>query len=163
MAKFETSIAQMGNNTGIEVPPAVIEMLGGGKKPAVVVTIGAFTYRSTVGVMGGKFLIPLSADRRTQSGLKGGDRIDVQLELDDAPRSVSIPDDLAAALNEEPQAKAFFEALAISHQQRHVLSITDAKTDQTSGADWTGPWPCCERVRSSDTGQRLADRAVEPP
>ncbi|MGV8856145.1 MAG: YdeI/OmpD-associated family protein [Devosia sp.] len=29
-----------------------------------------------------------------------------------------------------PQAKALFEALAVSHRQRHVLSITDAKTDQ---------------------------------
>ncbi|WP_449511723.1 DUF1905 domain-containing protein [Devosia sp.] len=163
MAKFETSIAQMGNNTGIEVPPAVIEMLGGGKKPAVVVTIGAFTYRSTVGVMGGKFLIPLSADRRTQSGLKGGDRIDVQLELDDAPRSVSIPDDLAAALNGDRRPR---------HSLRRLLSATGSvmysrsptpRRTRPGGADWTRPWPCCERLRSSDTGQRLADRAVDPP
>ena len=131
MPSFETQIAQMGNNTGIEVPPAVIEALGGGKKPAVVVTIGSFTYRSTVGVMGGKFLIPLSAERRQASGLKGGDAVTVQLERDETPREVLVPEDLAAKLAESPAAQAAFSALSYSQQLRHVLSVTDARTEET--------------------------------
>jgi antitoxin component of MazEF toxin-antitoxin module len=131
MAIFETRIAQMGNNTGIEVPAVIIDELGGGKKPAVVVTIGDFVYRSTVGVMGGKFLIPLSAERRVASGLKGGDAVSVQLERDDSPRKVDVPDDLAAALAAAPDAKTFFDGLTFSQQQVHVRSVTDAKTDDT--------------------------------
>lgn len=131
MAHFRTQIAQMGNNTGIEVPAVIIDELGGGKKPAVVVTIGDFVYRSTVGVMGGKFLIPLSAERRAASGLKGGDDVLVQLERDDAPRTVTVPDDLAAALAGNPAAQAVFGGLTASQQQVHVRSVTDAKTDDT--------------------------------
>ena len=129
--QYDTTILQIGNNTGIEVPPSVIEALGGGKKPAVIVTIGSFSYRSSVAVMGGKYLISLSAERRAASGLKGGDLIQVELQLDTAPREVTVPDDLAAALAAEPEAKAFFESLSYSNQSRHVLSITDAKTPET--------------------------------
>ena len=129
--QYDTTILQIGNNTGIEVPPAVIEALGGGKKPAVVVTIGSFSYRSSVAVMGGKYLISLSAERRAASGLKGGDLIQVDLQLDTTPREVTVPDDLAAALAAEPEAKAFFESLSYSNQSRHVLSITEAKTPET--------------------------------
>ncbi len=66
--KFNTVIFQIGNNTGIEVPEDAIEKLGSGKRPAVKVTLNNFTYRSTVAVMGGKFLIPLSAERREKPG-----------------------------------------------------------------------------------------------
>lgn len=81
--------------------------------------------------MGGKFLIPLSAARRAESGVKGGDRVEVELALDTAPRSVEVPAEFAAALDAEPQAKAFFESLSYSGQLKHALSITDAKTDET--------------------------------
>lgn len=131
MASFRGTMLQVGNNTGIEVPPEVIEALGGGKKPKVAVTVNGFEYRSTVAVMGGKFMISFSSDKRATSGIKGGDPIDVTLELDAAPREVDIPADFAAALATEPAAKTFFDSLAYSHQLRHVLSITDAKTDET--------------------------------
>jgi hypothetical protein len=129
--KFKTTILQTGNNTGIEVPPDVVEGLGGGKKPAVAVTIGSFSYRSSIAVMGGKFLIPLSAERRAESGLKGGDAVEVELALDDKPREVTVPDDLAAALAGDAGAKTFFEALSYSNKLRHVLSVTDARTPET--------------------------------
>ena len=129
--KFKTTILQTGNNTGIEVPPETVEGLGGGKKPAVLVTIGGYSYRSTIAVMGGKFLIPLSSERRAESGIKGGDPVEVQLTLDDTPREVVVPEDLTAALAGDPVAKAFFGKLSYSNQLRHVLSITDAKTAET--------------------------------
>ncbi len=129
--KFKTSILQTGNNTGIEVPAEVVAGLGGGRKPAVIVTIGDYGYRSSIAVMGGKFLIPLSAERRAQSGIKGGDAVEVELALDTQPRDVEIPDDLALALAADAAAKAFFDTLSYSNKQRHVLSITDAKTPET--------------------------------
>ena len=129
--KFETRIFQSGNNTGIEVPAEVVEGLGGGKKPAVAVTVSGYSYRSSIAVMGGKFLIPLSAERRAESGIKGGDAVEVELALDDKPREVTVPDDLAAALAGDAAAKTFFETLSYSNRLRHVLSVTDAKTPET--------------------------------
>ncbi len=129
--KFKTTILQSGNNTGIEVPAEVVEALGGGKKPAVSVSIGSFGYRSSIAVMGGKFLIPLSAERRAESGIKGGDAVEVELALDTQPRDVTVPDDLSTALAGDDAAKAFFETLSYSNKLRHVLSVTDAKTPET--------------------------------
>lgn len=129
--KFKTTMFQTGNNTGIEVPAEVVEQLGGGKKPAVTVRIGDYNYRSTVASMGGRYLIAFSADRRAETGIKGGDAIEVELELDTKPREVEVPAGLAAALAAEPAAKTFFESLSYSNQLKHVLSINDAKTDET--------------------------------
>lgn len=129
--KFSTTILQIGNNTGIEVPPEVVEGLAGGKKPAVVVTIGSYSYRSSIAVMGGQYLIPLSAERRAESGIRGGDAVEIDLALDSAPREVAVPDDLGAALAGDAAAKAFFESLSYSNKLRHVLSVNDAKTPET--------------------------------
>ncbi|KQX42550.1 hypothetical protein ASD04_00850 [Devosia sp. Root436] len=129
--KFNTTILQTGNNTGIEVPAEVVEGLGGGKKPAVAVTVGSYSYRSSIAMMGGKFLIPLSAERRAASGIKGGDAVEVELVLDTVPREVVVPAELDAAMARDAAARAFFETLSYSNKLRHVLSITDAKTPET--------------------------------
>jgi hypothetical protein len=129
--KFSTTILQSGNNTGIVVPGEVVEGLGGGKKPAVTVIVGSYSYRSSIAVMGGKFLIPLSAERRAESGIKGGDAVEVELTLDTQPREVVVPEDLSLALAGDAAAKAFFETLSYSNKLRHVLSVTDAKTPET--------------------------------
>ena len=113
------------------MPSEVVEGLGGGKRPAVVVRIGDFSYRSSIASMRGEAMIPLSAERREASGLEGGDDVEVELTLDTAPRKVEVPADLQAALDAEPVAKDFFASLAYSYQLRHVLSVTDAKTDET--------------------------------
>ncbi len=120
----------MGNNTGIEVSAEQIDALGGGKRPAVKVVVNGFAYASTVGVMGGKFLIPFSSDKRAATGLKGGDPITVDLEIDDAPRTVEVPDDLATALA-EASLSSVFDALAPSHRKAHVTSVESAKAADT--------------------------------
>ncbi len=129
--KFQTIIFLEGNNTGIEVPPEIVEALGGGKRPAVNVTVNGFSYRSTVAPMGGKYLIPLSAARRKEAGVSGGQSVEVELSLDEAPRDVEVPSDFAALLAEDAAAKAFFDGLSYSNRLRHVLSINDAKTPET--------------------------------
>ncbi|KAA9105020.1 YdeI/OmpD-associated family protein [Microbacterium rhizomatis] len=128
--KFDTTLLAMGNNTGIEVSPQQIDELGGGKRPAVKVIVNGFAYASTVGVMGGKFLIPFSSDKRAATGLSGGDPITVQIELDDAPRTVEVPGDLATALAEAGLREAF-DALAPSHRKAHVTSVESAKAAET--------------------------------
>ena len=129
--RFETTMFQTGNNTGIEVPPEVIEALGAGRKPAVVVNVNGYEYRSTVAVMGGRYLIPFSSDKRAATGIQGGDPIVVELEVDTAPRTVEVPDDLAAALDAAPGARAAFDALSPSARKAHVTNVETAKAAET--------------------------------
>jgi hypothetical protein len=130
--KFRTTVELGGTTaTGLPVPAEIVEALGSGKKPAVRVTIGAHTYRSTVATRGGVYLVPLSGENRTAAGVAAGDEVDVELELDDQPREVAVPDDLAAALAEDDAARATFEKLPYSHRQRHVLAIEGAKAPET--------------------------------
>lgn len=129
--KFNTIIFQQGNNTGIEVPEAVIEQLASGKRPAVHITLNRFSYRSTIGVMGGKYLIPLSAERRAAAGVKGGDQLEITLEPDTAPRVVDVPEELKKALSNNKKAEAFFNSLSYSGQLKYVLPISQAKTEET--------------------------------
>lgn len=117
--------------TGVEVPTEVIDLLDRGKRPPVSVTINGHTYRSTVGVMDGRFLISISAEQRAATGVNAGDVITVQLAVDDAPRTVEVPADLQQALDAAPTARASFEALSNSGKKRHVLSVEGAKTDET--------------------------------
>jgi hypothetical protein len=117
--------------TGFEVPTHVVERLGSTKRPAVRVTIGGHTYRSTVATMGGRFLLPLSAENRAAAGVAAGDEVDVDLELDTEPREVVVPPDFASALDADPVAKQRFGALSYSHQRRHVLAIEGAKAEET--------------------------------
>jgi hypothetical protein len=77
--------------TGIEVPAEVVAGLGPGQRPPVRVTIGDYSYRTTVARMGGRFLVSLSAENRAAAGVAAGDEVDVDLELDDAPREVEVP------------------------------------------------------------------------
>ena len=128
--RFETTLLLDGNNTGIEVPPEILEELGAGKRPPVNVTVNGFAYRSTVASMGGRYLIPFSSDKRAATGLEGGDPITVELSLDTAPRTVDVPDDLATALADAGVRPAF-DALAPSHQKAHVTSVEGAKAAET--------------------------------
>jgi len=129
--RFETTMSLSGNNTGIEVPPEVVESFGAGKRPPVVVTVNGYEYRSTIAPMGGLFLIPFSSDKRAATGIRGGDPIVVDLELDTAPRTVDVPDDLAIALDATPGAREAWERLSPSHKKAHVTAIEGAKAAET--------------------------------
>jgi len=130
--KIRTTIVKgTKNTTGIEVPPEVVEALGAGKRPPVTVTLNGYTYRSSIASMGGKFMISLSAENREKAGVAGGDELDVDIELDTAPREVEVPQDFAAALDAEPAARATFDKLSYSNKSWHVLQVQGAKTDET--------------------------------
>jgi hypothetical protein len=130
-ATFETTVAATGNNTGIVVPEEVIEQLGAGKRPALLVNVNGYEYRTTAGVMSGKCMVSVSAAVRKATGLKGGDPVRVTLTVADAPREVAVPADFAAALAGDEQAGAFFAKLSNSLQRYHVDNITAAKSADT--------------------------------
>jgi antitoxin component of MazEF toxin-antitoxin module len=127
---FDTVILGFGNNAGIEVPAANLEALGSGKRPPVVVTVGNYSYRSTVGGMSGRTLIPLPKAHRDAAGLKAGDAVTVTLVLDDGPRSVDVPPLLQAALEQAGLAEKF-AALAYSKRKEFARQVAEAKTDAT--------------------------------
>lgn len=130
--KFRATILLAGKTaTGIEVPPEVVEGLGSGKKPPVRVTIGAYTYRTTVAARDERFLVPVSGENRERAGVAAGDDVEVEIELDTEPREVTVPPDLAAALADEPQARQFFDGLSYSQKQWYVLPIEQAKAAET--------------------------------
>ena len=129
---FSTTLIQTGPNTaGIQVPDEAVAALGAGKRPPVVVTVNGYTYRNTLAVMGGETWVGLSSAHRAASGLSGGEAIEVTLELDTAPRTVEVPDDLAAALDAVPAARATYEGLSPSLKKYHVDLVTSAKTPET--------------------------------
>ena len=130
-ATFQTTVTAVGNNTGIEVPEDVLEQLGAGKRPAVLVDLDGYQYRTTAGVMGGRSMLSVSAAVRKATGLAGGDPVRVTLTVAEEPREVDMPDDLAAALAADEQAGSFFAGLSNSLQRYHVEQVTGAKTPET--------------------------------
>src|SRR5271167_784052 len=81
---FDTTVTATGNNTGIVVPDDVLDRLGAGRRPAVVVNVNGYEYRTAIGSMGGKAMGSISAAVRQETGLKGGDAIQVVLTVADA-------------------------------------------------------------------------------
>lgn len=117
--------------TGIEVPAKVVEGLGTSKRPPVLVTIKGHTYRTTVAPRGDVYLIPVSGENRTAAGISAGDKLDVDIQLDDQPREVAVPADLAKALKADADAKCFFDGLSYSHRRAYVMWIEEAKKAET--------------------------------
>jgi hypothetical protein len=130
--RFRTTILQSGKTAaGIEVPPEIVDALGAGKRPKVTVTIRGYTYRSSVAVMGGAYMIGVSADNRAGAGVSGGDEVDIELELDTAPREVQVHADFAAALAADPDATRTFDGLSYSNKSWHTYQIEGAKSEET--------------------------------
>jgi Bacteriocin-protection, YdeI or OmpD-Associated/Domain of unknown function (DUF1905) len=128
--RYETVLRQTGNNTGIDVPDEVLEALGGGRRPAVAVSANGYRYQTTVGAMDGRAMLPFSAARRAESGLSAGDALTVDIELDTAPRTVDVPEELASALA-AAGVRAEFDALAPSKRKAHVTAVTGARAEAT--------------------------------
>ena len=132
MATFHTELLLQGKSaTGFAVPDEVVASLGAGKRVAVVVTIGDYRYRSTVGPYRGANMLPVSAANREGARIAAGDIVEITLELDDQPREVEVPADLAAALDTDAATRAAFDALSFSNRRAHVASVEDAKTAET--------------------------------
>ena len=130
--RFRTAVLLSGKTaTGIRVPPEVIEELGAGRKPPVRVTIGGHSFRTTVAPRGDRYLVGINAQNREAAGVSAGDEVDVDIELDTAPREVVVPDDLAEALAIQPDARRFFDGLTHSQKRWYVEPVEQAKKPET--------------------------------
>ncbi len=119
------------NATGLRVPAESIAELGAGKKPKVKITLNGYTYRSTIAAYGDVYMLPLSAEHRNAAGAQAGDIVAVTLELDLEPRTVDVPEDLTAALDAQPGARAAFDALNYSTRKEHARQVESAKAQET--------------------------------
>jgi len=129
---FRTTVERGGKTaTGLLVPDEVVAALRAGKRPPVQVTVGGHTYRTTVASMGGRFLVPLSAENRTAAGVAAGDDVEVDVLLDTAAREVTVPADLVDALEHDDQARQFFDDLAYSHRKEWVRWTEESKKIET--------------------------------
>ena len=130
--EFTTELlATGGTTTGFVVPDAVVEALGAGRRPKVVVTVEGHTWRTSIASMGGRFLLGASAAVRDASGISAGQTYRVVVAVDTAPRTVDVPDDLAAALAASPGAAAGWAGLTYSQQRQHAESVLAAKKPET--------------------------------
>jgi hypothetical protein len=128
--RFQSTVELGGRTaTGIPVPDDVVAALGGSKRPAVTITVHGYSYRTTAVRMGGRYLIPLSAEHRAAAGVAAGDEITVDIALDTAPREVTVPADLAAAMDEP--ARAAYDALSFTHRKEWVRWVEEAKRPET--------------------------------
>jgi Bacteriocin-protection, YdeI or OmpD-Associated/Domain of unknown function (DUF1905) len=119
--------------TGIHVPDEVVSGLDAGKRVPVTVTINGYSYRTTVVRMGGRFLVPLSAENRSGAGVRAGEVVDVDIEPDTAPREVTLPDDLAEALD-AAGVRRVFDALSFTRRKEYVVGVEGAKKPETRRA-----------------------------
>jgi hypothetical protein len=130
--KFRATVELNGKTaTGIEVPEEVVAALGAGQRPPVLVTLGNYTYRTTVARMGGRFLVGINAEHRAAADVAAGDQLEVDIRPDTEPREVSIPADLAAALAQDAKASAYFDGLSYTHRKEWVRWVEEAKRPET--------------------------------
>ena len=130
--RFSATVELHGKTaTGVQVPDDVVTALGSSRRPAVTVTINGHTWRSSVTPMGGVFLLGISADNRAAARVRAGDVVDIDLDLDTGVREVSVPDDVAEALDARPDVRRAFDALSYSNRRALVMAVEAAKSDQT--------------------------------
>ena len=108
-----------------------VAALGGGKRAAVRVTIDGRSARLRLAVMGGQNVIGLSKAARAELGVEAGAEVTAQIALDEAPREVDVPEELAVALAADPEAGAAYQRLAFTHRKEYAVWVAEAKRPQT--------------------------------
>jgi Bacteriocin-protection, YdeI or OmpD-Associated/Domain of unknown function (DUF1905) len=129
--RFEVEIVDMGRALAFDLPFDPKETFGKVRAP-VRVAINGYEFQTTVGAMSGRYLIGLNKQVRAGAGVEPGDRVSVELVLDDEERTVEVPEDLAAALDSD--ARAFFDSLSYTYRKEYARWIEEAKRAETRQA-----------------------------
>ena len=128
--RFEVVLEPTGQAIRFELPFDPKEAFGRARAP-VRVTIGGFTFRTTVAVYGGRGLVALNKANRAAAGVEPGDRVTVEVELDDAPREVDMPAELAEALAADSALREFYDGLSYTHRREYAEWISEARREET--------------------------------
>jgi hypothetical protein len=122
--------AATGGGSRVEVPfDARAEF--GEARPPVETKINGHPYHSRLMVYGGRTYLGLTKAIRAQAGVEIGDGVQIELSRDEPPRVVDVPDELAAAFERTPEARARFDALSFSHRREYAQWVAEAKRDET--------------------------------
>ena len=146
---------------GLEVPEEVVEALGGGKRPAVTITINGHSWKSRVAILRGRYLLGLSNANRRAAGVGTGDEVEVDVELDTEPRVVVEPADFADALDTNPLARAAYDRLSHSRKRQQVLAIERAKKPETRSKRIEQAVAALVEAGSPTDGPTLSNRRAE--
>jgi Bacteriocin-protection, YdeI or OmpD-Associated/Domain of unknown function (DUF1905) len=130
--RFRAQLQRRGPAAAVMLDETQVAAVGeGAKRFPVVATVNGYTWRTSVARMGGEFVLGLNREVRDGAGVQAGDEAEVTIELDEAPREVEVPADLAAALAADPQAAASFGRMAFTHRKEYARWIAEAKRDDT--------------------------------
>lgn len=130
---FTTTIAKSGTRTFIIVPFDPNQVWGVKQRHHITGTVNGYGVRGSLGSDGKHYFLPLGAAWRRGNGLDAGAKVDVVL-YPEGPQSESLSPDVAHALEAEPEAKAFFEALATFYRNNYIKWIESAKRPETRAA-----------------------------
>ena len=119
------------NTAGFRIADKVVEELGGGRRPKVVVTVGPHTWRSSIANMGGEFWLGVSKENREAAGVTAGETLDLELALDTAARTVDVPDDLAAELARDPAVRTAWAGWSFTRRKEAARQLTEARKPET--------------------------------
>jgi Bacteriocin-protection, YdeI or OmpD-Associated/Domain of unknown function (DUF1905) len=136
--RFTAALQDSGRGGGrwLEVPFDPKEVFGEARPP-VAGTLnarpgaGGTPFRGRLSVYGGKTYLGLNKEIRDAAGIDVGDRVDVVLDRDEAPREVEIPQELLAAFERDTAAKAAFDKMAFTHRREYARWIAEAKKEET--------------------------------
>ena len=130
--RFEAELLVEGRTATYVVVPLDVRAVFGAARPPVRARINGAEVRTTLAPYGDRWYLPVNRAFRTAAGVAAGETVVVELEPDREPRSVTVPDDLAAALAAAPAAaRERFEALSFSHRREYVEWIEEAKRPET--------------------------------
>jgi hypothetical protein len=133
--KFEgvlTARGPKGAWTYMPIPFSVEEVFGVKSRLPVAGTINGFPFRNSLMPNGdGTHLMTISKELMAGAKAEQGERVQVTMKLDDAPREVELPAELAEALKGDKQAAAIFATLAPSHKKEFTDWIAGAKKAET--------------------------------
>ncbi len=130
--KAKVTLVARGPAAAVVLDDEQVKTVGeGAKRFPVAATINGYTWRTTVTRMRGEFLLGLNREVRDGADAQAGDTVELELELDTAPREVEVPEALSSALAGDREAAARFEALAFTHRKEYARWIEEAKRVQT--------------------------------
>jgi hypothetical protein len=135
VVKFEAVLSSDpggGGGTFISIPGDVAAQLGLGGMPKIQAVIAGAPYRGSLRPMGdGTYSLGVLKSIQAGAGVGAGDRITVLLELDNAPRTVDVPADLARVLAKDKRAAAAWEKLSFTNKKELAGSLESAKKPET--------------------------------
>lgn len=129
--RFEAAIEESnGAGRWVRVPADVVASFGS-RRPAVLAHVNGVAYRSRLSVYGGETYLGLRKELRDQLHAGVGDIVVIDLEVDDEPRVVEEPPELASVLASDVAARAAYDKLAFTHRKEYARWVGEAKQQAT--------------------------------